>query len=342
MALTANLGSNYMDWCRRLDNGKIAKIGELMNMYNGILADISYKPSNLDTGHKETVRTGLPEVYNKSLGEGVPTSKSTTKQVMFDMSLSETRTEVDEDILMIQPDPAGYRTSENVAAAEAMAQHQAKNLFYGNSKVNPKEHMGLAAYYADPSKANGYMMVDCGGRVEGIQTDMWLVGWSDSTVFGIFPKNSTAGIAHNDLGRSTKHYNDELGVERSKEVYMDRWTFQGGLVVKDWRYAGRLCNIEVTPEKLFSEDANGAPATVRAIINRAVVLKNRVPSLNANFVWYVNSDVFSILENQAFNRPNTLLNYTADEKNNGKVSLCGITLKKCQCIKSVGSVINFN
>lgn len=342
MALTENLGSNYMDWCRRLDNGKIAKIGELMNMHNGILEDIPYVPSNLDTGHKETVRTGLPEVYNKSLGEGIPTSKSTTKQVMFDMSLSETRTEVDEDILQIQPDPAGYRTSENVAAAEAMAQHQARNLFLGNSKINPKEHMGLAAYYADPSKANGYMMINCGGTVEGIQTDMWLVGWSNSTVYGIFPKNTKAGIEHIDLGRQTKHYVDEANVERSKEVYMDKWTLKGGLVVKDWRFAGRLCNIEVTPERLFSEDSNGAPATVKAIINRAVVLKNRVPSLTANFVWYVNSDVFSILENQAYNRPNSLLNYSADEKNNGKVSLCGIPLKKCQCLNSNGSVISFS
>ena len=48
---------------------------------NEILDDAVFIEGNLPTGHRVTIRTGLPPVYWRSLNQGVPRSKSMTAQV---------------------------------------------------------------------------------------------------------------------------------------------------------------------------------------------------------------------------------------------------------------------
>ena len=78
----ATLGSNALtlaDWAKRLDpDGKVPKIVELLSQTNEILADMLFVEGNLPTGHRTTVRTGLPTVAWRLLNQGVQPSKSTT------------------------------------------------------------------------------------------------------------------------------------------------------------------------------------------------------------------------------------------------------------------------
>ena len=51
------------DWAKRLDpQGKVPTIVELLAQSNPILDDVAYMEGNLPTGHRVTVRTGLPDV----------------------------------------------------------------------------------------------------------------------------------------------------------------------------------------------------------------------------------------------------------------------------------------
>ena len=82
----ATLGTSvmtYADWAKRVEDGyKIGTIIELLSQTNEILLDMLTLEGNLPTGHKTTVRTGLPTATWRFLNYGVPGSKSTTAQVV--------------------------------------------------------------------------------------------------------------------------------------------------------------------------------------------------------------------------------------------------------------------
>ena len=71
-----------LDWAKRLDpTGKVARVVEMLEQTNEILQDMLWMEGNLPTGHRTTVRTGLPSVAWRLLNGGVTPSKSTTAQI---------------------------------------------------------------------------------------------------------------------------------------------------------------------------------------------------------------------------------------------------------------------
>ena len=61
--------------------GAIAKIVEILNETNEVLDDMLFLEGNLPTGHKTTIRSGLPSATWRLLNYGVQPSKSRTVQV---------------------------------------------------------------------------------------------------------------------------------------------------------------------------------------------------------------------------------------------------------------------
>ena len=86
------------DWARRIENEKIAQIVEILNADNEILEDMIWKMGNLATGHKHTIRSGLPSVAWRMLNYGVQPSKSRTIQVTDSVGMLEAYAEVDKDL----------------------------------------------------------------------------------------------------------------------------------------------------------------------------------------------------------------------------------------------------
>ena len=83
MATIGGTAYTLADWASRLDNqDKVAAIVELLSQNNEILDDMLWMEGNLPTGHKTTVRTGLPSATWRLLNYGVALSKSTTAPVM--------------------------------------------------------------------------------------------------------------------------------------------------------------------------------------------------------------------------------------------------------------------
>jgi hypothetical protein len=66
--------------------------------------------------------------------------------------------------------------------------------------------------------------------------------WGKNTIHGIFPKGSTAGLTHKDLGE----YDAFDAANNRYRAYGDQWVWKCGLHVKDWRYVVRIANIGVT------------------------------------------------------------------------------------------------
>lgn len=288
----ATLATNVLtlaDWAKRLDpDGKTAVIVEVLDQMNEILTDMLFKEGNLPTGEQTTIRTGLPSVVYRLMNQGVPKSKSTTAQITETAAMLEGRSEIDKAEAELNGNVNAYRLSESMAFLEAMAQQQATTLFYGTA-ANPEEFVGFSPRYSDLSATNGQNILDAGGTGSD-NSSIWLVGWGPRTVFGVFPKGSKAGIEHEDLGLGDAFdsNNDRF------RAYMDSYTWKNGLVVKDWRYAARIANIDISD--LVGLENTQALTASTSIIKLMSRLIDRLPTLNnISPSFYVNRTIASHL-----------------------------------------------
>ncbi|MDN0442938.1 hypothetical protein FCY18_12490 [Escherichia coli] len=249
------------DWGKRVDpNGKVDKIIELLGQTNPILQDMPFVEGNLPTGHRTTIRSGLPSATWRLLNYGVQPSKSTTVQVTDSVGMLETYAEVDKSLADLNGNTAEFRLSEDRAFIEAMNQQMAQTLFYGDSSVNPQQFMGLSSRYSSLSAGNAQNIIDAGGTGTD-NTSIWLVVWGENTVHGIFPKGQKAGIQMEDKGQVTLE--DANGGKY--EGYRTHYKWDNGLALRDWRYVVRIANIDVSNLSEPSSAANIAKLMVKAL-----------------------------------------------------------------------------
>src|SRR5688572_8731258 len=173
-----------IDWAKRLDPaGKVDKIVELLSQTNEMLPDMLWREGNLPTGHRVTVRTGLPQVFWRLLNQGVTPSKSTTAQIDEATGMLEAWSEVDKDLAELNGNVSSFRLSEAKAFLEAMNQEMQSTLIYGNGGLAPEEFTGLAPRYSSSAADNGDNVIKAGGAGAD-NTSIWFVAWGEETVHG--------------------------------------------------------------------------------------------------------------------------------------------------------------
>ena len=295
MPVIGNTNLTLVDQAKRTDpDGRIAAIAEILSQSNEILEDCPWVEGNLATGHRTTVRTGLPAVAWRKLNAGVQPSKSTTVQVDEAAGMLEAFGVVDKDLAELNGNTSEFRLSENMAFLEAMNQEQASTMFYGDTAVNPERFLGLSSRYGTVNVNNAQNadnVIDAGGTGTD-NTSVWLLGWGANTVHGIYPKGTQAGLVHEDLGLDT--VTDAAGGRY--RAYLDRYQWKCGLALRDWRYAVRICNVDVS-------DLTRNAATGADLIDLMTRALERIQSLNGvTPVFYANRTVRSFLRRQTVNR----------------------------------------
>jgi hypothetical protein len=274
------------DFAKSIDpDGKVAKVAELLSQSNEILLDMPFMEGNLPTGHRASIRTGLPTATWRKLYQGVPASKSLRAQIDDTVGMLETRSEVDKALADLNGNTSAFRLSEATAFVEGMNQTFVDSLIYGDQAVNEERFTGLAPRYSLLSAANGGNIIDAGGTGSD-NTSMWLVVWGEQTVTGIFPKGSKAGLDHEDLGLI-----DAFDASQNRyRAYADWWQWKCGVHVKDWRYVVRIANIDVSD--LVGQTGTQAPTAATAIMKLMVRAMARIPMMGmGKAVFYANRTV---------------------------------------------------
>lgn len=281
------------DHAKRLDpDGKIATIVELLSQTNPVLQDMTFVEGNLPTGHRSTVRTGLPSVYWRALNQGVPSSKSTTAQTDDTCGMLEAYAEVDKALATLNDNTSEFRLSEDRAFLEAMNQAMGETVFYGDPSTDPRKFLGLSSRYGDMTAGNAQNIIQASNGTSTNNTSIWLIGWGDQTVHGIFPKGSKAGLDHEDLGEQTLF--DSAGGKY--QGYRTHYVWRNGLTVRDWRYAVRIPNIDVSKLK---------PGDTETIDLIKLMIKSLhcVPNLKmGKFAFYCNRTVAEYLDIQSIEK----------------------------------------
>jgi hypothetical protein len=130
---------------------------------------------------------------------------------------------------------------------------------------------------------------------------VYLVVWGDNTVYCPFPKGSTAGLMHEDLGEQTVYDgNNRL------QAYATRYQWKNGLVVKDWRYVVRIANIDASDMSNASGTQLSTAATqLIKLMTRALY---RIPNMAmGRAAFYMNRTVHGGLSIQAMDRAQNVL-----------------------------------
>lgn len=316
--MSTNVLPNLVDWARRADpDGAIAVIAEMLSQCNEVLKDMIWQEGNLPLGHKTTVRVGLPQGVWRGANQGVASSKSLTAQFQDSIGELVDYSIVDKSIAELNGNIAKFRYSEDMGHLEGLSQQVASGIFYLNEATTPTAFTGLSPRYNTISTANAKNAVNVinGGGTGSANTSMWMLGWGDNTIFGIFPKGSSAGLVYEDKGDLIPAY-DAAG--NRFEAYTSYFRQKMGICVKDWRYGVRIANIDTTTAGLQGT----TPPDLFALMSRAVI---KLPTASRRLsgitesdapgdpvpgiapAWYVNRTVREFLDIQAIRDKNVLL-----------------------------------
>ena len=303
---------------------KAGQIIELMNRTNDIMDDVPWMEANQSDGHLTRIRTGLPEIYWRRLYQGTPPAKSQWSQVKESCGILEAIMELDvEELRLYGSRDKAFRMSEGIAFAEGMRQKVASTLFYGDSNLNPDAFNGLAMRYPAKDAEN---VLDAGGTDENGCTSLWLVSWGAQAAHGIYPRDSTGGLSHEDL--HTYMAQDDNG--RKYQVTGDKYNWRCGLAVRDWRAVVRIANLPVA--------ALGKRKGEQGFIDLqklTIEAKNKMPQhLRQKAIWYGNADALTALELQNSDAGQVQLQYGEFFAAQAVPVLHGRPVRQCDAILS--------
>tara|TARA_R100001463_G_scaffold37747_2_gene81153 strand:+ start:3202 stop:4221 length:1020 start_codon:yes stop_codon:yes gene_type:complete len=339
MATLSSSNLTLADWAKRSDpDGRVPIVAELLSQSNEILDDCVFKEGNLPTGERVVIRTGLPGVYWRALNQGIPSSKSTTAQIDEACGILEARSEVDKDLAMLNGNTAQFRLSEDTAFLEAMNQTQAETMFYGNPGTDPKKFLGLAPRYGDLSADNAVNILNAGGSGSD-NASVYLVVWGDNTVYCPFPKGSKAGLTHEDLGEQTVYNSDGTRLQ----AFATRYQWKNGLVVKDWRYVVRICNIDISD--LLAGSNTQASSASTALIKLMARALYRIPNMAmGRAAFYMNRTVHSGLSIAALDKSQSVLAIQEGLSQFGSaqsyLSFLGVPLRRVDALLNTESAVS--
>lgn len=296
MATVSPLYPTLSDIISRADaNGRIdTQIVEMLKENNEMLEDMVFQAANGVTEHVTTVRTGLPTATWRKLNYGVKPSKSRTKKVKDSLGSLEALSKVDKDLVDLNGNTESFRLSEDSAFVEALTQEMQNTVLFGDSSVEPEKFMGLTARFNDKSAETAANVIDAGGTAakSGKLTSIWLVCWGPRTVFGLYPKGSSAGLEMRDLGEEPAV--DEDGGEY--RVLKTQYKWKMGLCVRDWRYIVRIANVDLETLKVRPDPDKAEDG--KCLIDLMVEALEKIPHPLGRIAFYCNKDVRTFLRKQ--------------------------------------------
>ena len=310
------------DYLKSLDeNGSVAATIEILNQTNEILDDLSFVEGNMTTGHRSTIRTGLPEpTVRKLYGKVFPT-KSTREAVTDNAAMIEDYMEIDPALIEINGNAEAFKTDEGMAHIEGFGQKVSNMIFYANEATAPEEFTGLAPRFNSLTAENGQNIIDAGGTGSD-NCSIWLVGWSPRTCTMFFPKGSQAGLQMTPKGVQTVNY--ENGSKAEMDITHMKWKL--GLALRDWRYVGRICNID---KSLLTFDGSSGANLIQLMTRLIERVEN---TQNVRWSFYVPRIVREYLRTQITEKVKNATLTMEDVAGRRVVNFDSIPVRRCDAL----------
>ena len=334
----ATKGSRYITFrdlaSGRTPNGFVDReVVDMVSKENPVLQDVLWKECNKGREDIVTIRSGLPEAVVRAFYEGWKGSKGSKRQVANACCRVSTGIEFDWALYEADKDKAAFLTDEQKAHSSVVGDKVASLLFYGDVDGDPKGINGLAKTLGKCGAVTGSGMVTddalaefyclgAGGNSNGSAKlrSVFLVGWGAKSVHGIYPEGTSAGIK---IGQLTKQFVDD-GAGGRLEMGLQEMNWHAGLNIRDFRYCGRVCNIDITADPV----GQSTPDYTKLIRK----LVTRVRSNGVTQRLYCSRLVFEAIAEQFEKKTqgNAVKYADLEQKKDG--SLLGIPVAICDCM----------
>ena len=306
-------------------DGSQLEIAEVLTQATELLEDMTWREGNLLTGHRDAVRTVLPEPSYRAINEGVPITKGASTQIEETCAMLEDFSQADRELAILSGNVNGFRIKQATPHIQGFAHKLSRDIFYGNVAANAKSFTGLAPRYNSLSTAvsqTANNVINAGGTGTGLRS-IWLIGWQEDAITGLYPKNTVGGLKHEDATNAAGSGGDGIPpaavlFDASGNPYMgyrDHWTWRCGLMVKDWRAAVRICNVDLD---LLTKNPDSGQDILDLMVQ---ALENIQAPSGARLVFYMPKIIRSFLRRQLLTRKGAFLSW--DEMAGKRVLMFG-------------------
>ncbi len=326
MATLATNTTTLSDLVKMLGpDGKLLRFANILEKLSPVINDLPFVRGNLTTGHRVQVVTSLPSPTSRRLNQRVLPTKATSDQNDEQCAQLVDYADVDCSIAEMSGDVEGYRMKQAMLHMQGLTHEFERQFFYGNSAVVQEEMDGVLPRLA----AAADNVIDAGGAGAD-NSSIVLACYSESTIYGITPKDLPSGIRHENKGRRVSETTAGL-----IDVYTDRWELNCGLCVEDPRWLAAIRAIDVST---VVADKTGATT---GLINLILDLLHSVPNIDSPLVkpvLYMNRTLAKCLDIQAQNKSNLHLEI-GHEEGDRKVKVRGVPIHVSDALTETESVI---
>lgn len=326
-----NIGGIYtlVDLVKMINpnDGRMLFVAQTLARKNPIVREVPILEANQILQHVGSRQNSLPTVQKRAINDGVPKSTHKEIPVTAPMSLFETMSQIDEELLRLAgANAAAFRERKDAAFIEAMAQAVADEVFFGSLADDVLGFNGLATMFNSTTvypngDSSWYYNVLSGGGSGGDCTSIYAIEWGPEKAHLIYPKGTQAGIEINDLGKQLV-----TGVTASTQfvAFVTQFKWRCGLYVQDERCVQRIANIERSgANNIFDDD-------------QLITVLNQLPDMgeNPNTRIYCNRQVRTQMDIRVKDKNN--VNYSTNNDAFGKPVMYfrGVPVQVCDALNT--------
>lgn len=293
-------------------NGQLHKVAEILTKVNRIWDDMPWFEANDVFSHVSAQEFSEPSGTLRALNEGVGMEDVQTTNIRDVLCMLETFCNSDVALVDAAPNPTAFRNNRAARFIRGLSKTFVTNVFYGNNGTNPASFNGLAVRLDALSQTN---VVDGAGTGSDV-TSIYVVQWGEGKAWMGYPRGSSIGVYHEDMGRKTVTLPSGLKMV----AYEDWFKIHGGLVVEDVKCIGRYANIETAgTTNTFDEDL-------------LITLMNLMSDDWAGAGIYCNATIMTQMEIRAKDKTNINYSFAEGLAPGPVLTFKGVPVRKCEAI----------
>jgi len=162
-------------------------------------------------------------------------------------------------------------------------------------------------------------------------TSMWFVVWGERTFHMIYPQGTSAGLQRDNKGKQTKESSGLVF-----DVYRDKFTWDVGMSVRDWRYISRIANIDVSD---LNATATSASADLHDLMVTAYYKLHQRKIPHGTSAIYCNTTIKEYLHKQALQANSNTFIRVSEVDGEEKISFLGMQIREADAILSTEAQI---
>lgn len=228
---------------------------------NEMLDDITVVEANNGTALETTFRTETPKPVWIQYYGGIPSNKGSKAKLKVSCGRMGTKIIVDKKLFDDAADKDAVLADEVQSAQDGMRLEMGNMLVYGKLADNPLGFNGLHKHYSaygtdevDDTESAHYVLnalkaysgetaAEDAGK-ESRLGSIDLVGWSPNTITCFHSQHHKQGGIEITPKRVVDIVDSDAGADATYEAYLQYFYWELGLAVRDFRYGGRICNIQ--------------------------------------------------------------------------------------------------